>query len=50
MIAEKVVLPPGKWKAEDGQVYNGPTTIEVTTPLERLPYFEKQENGVLPLK
>ena len=37
----KVVLPPGKWHADDGQVYNGPTEIEVATPLEMLPYFVK---------
>ena len=40
-ISRKVVLPPGKWKADDGQVYDGPMTIDVATPLERLPYFEK---------
>ena len=39
--ARKVVLPPAKWHADDGQVYNGPTEIEVATPLERLPYFVK---------
>ena len=37
----KVVLPPGKWKADDGRTYDGSRTIEVATPLERLPYFEK---------
>ncbi|MBR4257540.1 MAG: glycoside hydrolase, partial [Kiritimatiellae bacterium] len=40
-ISRKVILPPGKWKADDGQVYDGPMTIDVATPLERLPYFEK---------
>ena len=39
-ISRKVVLPPGKWKADDGQVYDGPMMIDVATPLERLPYFE----------
>ena len=38
--SRKVVLPPGKWMGDDGQVYDGPTTIDVATPLERLPYFE----------
>ena len=37
--SRKVVLPPGKWKADDGQVYNGPATIEVAAPLSRLPHF-----------
>ena len=39
--SRKVVLPPGKWKADDGQVYDGKSTVEVSVPLERLPYFEK---------
>ena len=38
--SRKVVLPPGKWIGDDGQVYDGPTTIEIATPLERLPHFE----------
>ena len=37
--SRKVVLPPGKWKADDGQIYAGPTTIEIPTPLSRLPHF-----------
>ena len=40
--SRKVVLPPGKWSADDGQVYDGPATIEVSAPLSRLPYFVKQ--------
>ena len=38
-VSRKVVLPPGKWKADDGQVHAGPATIEVPTPLSRLPHF-----------
>jgi alpha-glucosidase len=38
-VSRKVVLPPGKWKADDGQVHAGPATIEVSTPLSRLPHF-----------
>ena len=34
-----VVLPPGKWTADDGQTFAGPATITVATPLARLPYF-----------
>ena len=37
--SRKVVLPPGKWKADDGQIHAGPTTIEIPTPLSRLPHF-----------
>jgi alpha-glucosidase (family GH31 glycosyl hydrolase) len=38
----KVVLPPGKWKADDGQIHAGPATIEIAAPLSRLPHFERQ--------
>ena len=39
-VSRKVTLPPGKWVADDGREYVGPTTIEVEAPLSRLPYFE----------
>jgi len=35
-----VVLPPGKWRADDGSVHVGPVTVTVETPLSRLPYFQ----------
>ena len=35
----KVVLPPGKWKADDGRIYDGAATVGVAKPLERLPHF-----------
>ncbi len=38
--SRKVVLPKGNWLAEDGKKYKGGTTIEVSVPIERLPYFE----------
>jgi hypothetical protein len=37
----KVVLPEGNWKADDGKVYTGGKSIEVSAPLKRLPYFQK---------
>jgi alpha-glucosidase (family GH31 glycosyl hydrolase) len=37
-----VVLPPGKWKCDEGKIFNGGRKIEITVPLERLPYFTKQ--------
>ena len=37
----EVAIPPGKWIADDGADFEGPTRITVKTPLERLPYFEK---------
>jgi alpha-glucosidase len=39
--SRKVVLPIGRWQAEDGVKYSGGRTIEVSVPLERLPYFRK---------
>lgn len=39
--SRKVILPKGTWKADDGKIYTGGKTIEVTVPLERLPYFRK---------
>ncbi len=37
----KVILPKGKWKADDGQVFKGNRSIDVEAPLSRLPYFTK---------
>ena len=37
----RVVVPPGRWKADDGQVVAGPTTIDVDAPLDRLPWFSR---------
>jgi len=39
--SRKVILPVGKWQAEDGVKYKGGKTIEISVPLERLPYFRK---------
>jgi alpha-glucosidase len=39
--SRKVVLPPGRWKSDNGQVYDGPATVEVSAPLERIPYFDR---------
>lgn len=35
----KVLIPIGKWTADDGTVFVGPAEINVKTPLDRLPYF-----------
>ena len=43
--SRKVILPPGKWRSDDGRVYVGPATVEIATPLVRLPYFEKEHHG-----
>ena len=39
--SRKVVLPPGTWKADDGQLHIGPATIETATPFSRLPHFSR---------
>ena len=36
-----VILPKGKWLADDGKIYKGGKTYEINVPLNRLPYFEK---------
>jgi len=37
--SRRVIIPPGRWRGDDGKTVEGPATIEVPTPLERLPYF-----------
>lgn len=37
----KVVLPEGMWRADDSSIYEGPCEIIVSTPLERIPHFER---------
>lgn len=38
---KRVVLPKGKWKAENGEIFEGGQTIMYPAPLEVVPYFEK---------
>jgi alpha-glucosidase (family GH31 glycosyl hydrolase) len=42
-ISRMVILPIGKWKADDGKIYKGGKSYEILTPLIRLPYFERIE-------
>ena len=42
--SRKVVIPPGHWQADDGAVFDGPATIEVVTPLGRLPHFIRMDS------
>ncbi len=37
-----VLIPAGKWKADDGSVIVGPKQLTIEVPLTRLPYFERQ--------
>ena len=39
--SRRVVIPSGRWRGDDGKTVEGPAAIEVPTPLERLPYFER---------
>ncbi len=41
----KVVIPEGTWRADDNTIVVGPCTLEVATPLERLPFFERLGAG-----
>ncbi len=40
--SRKIVFPPGRWRGDDGSVVIGPKTVEVTAPLERLPWYRSQ--------
>ncbi|MBO7187487.1 MAG: glycoside hydrolase [Clostridia bacterium] len=37
----KAVLPSGTWEYCDGTIYQGDTVVEVSAPLDTLPYFRK---------
>ena len=37
-----VVLPAGKWLADDGKTYKGGKSYEINVPLDRLPYFVRK--------
>lgn len=37
-----VVLPPGRWRGDDGAIVVGPVSVTVATPLDRLPHFVKE--------
>ncbi len=41
--SRSVVLPKGKWIADDGKTVKGGKTIQIDVPLERLPYFRKAQ-------
>ena len=40
--SRSVVLPEGRWCADDGKVYDGGQTITIDVPLARVPYFTKE--------
>lgn len=39
--SRSVVLPSGHWVADDGAEYDGPATVDVLVPLDRLPHFRR---------
>jgi len=41
--SRKVTLPPGLWQDDTGTSHQGPTVIDVETPLERVPNFLMQK-------
>ncbi len=41
-IRRPVILPQGRWKADDGEVLEGGRSTQIDAPLARLPYFERQ--------
>jgi alpha-glucosidase (family GH31 glycosyl hydrolase) len=46
-VRRTVSLPGGRWRADDGVEYEGPTEIVVDAPLARLPWFERKPDNAL---
>lgn len=42
--SRRVVLPKGEWVSDKAEIYSGGKSIEVSVPLDRLPYFKKVSN------
>jgi alpha-glucosidase (family GH31 glycosyl hydrolase) len=38
-----VIFPAGRWEGDDGSMVEGPQTLEIETPLRRLPWYRKSE-------
>ena len=39
--SREVIFPEGKWQGDDGSIVNGPVTLKIEVPLERLPWYRK---------
>ena len=42
-FSRDVTFPSGKWKDEDGNIYEGGTTVHLPAPLDRLLWFRRTE-------
>ena len=40
-----VILPEGKWLADDGKIFKGGKTYEIDVPVDRIPYFKKMNKS-----
>jgi alpha-glucosidase len=39
--SREVMIPKGKWKADDGKILKGPAKVVIDVPIDRLPFFER---------
>lgn len=44
-VTRDVIVPPGRWVADDGTEVTGPKRLTVQAPLSRLPYFVKTKDS-----
>jgi alpha-glucosidase (family GH31 glycosyl hydrolase) len=40
-LTRDVIIPKGRWKADDNKIYRGPAIITISVSLERIPVFER---------
>ena len=48
--ARKVVIPPGRWRADDGAEIVGPAEINVAVTLSSLPHYVRVADGACPAR
>jgi len=37
----RLLVPPGRWRGDDGTVVSGPTSVEIDAALDRLPWYRR---------
>jgi alpha-glucosidase (family GH31 glycosyl hydrolase) len=42
-VSREIIFPEGKWEGDDGSLVEGPVTLEVAAPIERLPWYRKKQ-------